>query len=85
MLESLLSGVPVVSTACTGPEDLIEDGFSGYLLPCGDAAGLAERVIELLKDDSRAAAMGRAGRQRVEQQFSLEALTDRMIDSWVTK
>jgi glycosyltransferase involved in cell wall biosynthesis len=84
VLESLLSGVPVVSTACTGPEDLIEDGFSGYLLPCGDAAGLAERVIELLKDDSRAAAMGRAGRERAEQQFSLEALTDRMIDSWIT-
>ncbi len=83
VLEALLSGVPVVSTACTGPEDLIEDGRNGYLLPCGDAEGLAGRVIELLEDDVRAVAFGTAGRKKVEEQFSLEALTDRMIDSWV--
>jgi glycosyltransferase involved in cell wall biosynthesis len=82
VLEALLSGVPVVSTACTGPEDLIEDGRSGYLLPCGDADGLARRVIELLADDARAVAFGTAGREMVADHFTLEVLTERMIDSW---
>jgi phosphatidylinositol alpha 1,6-mannosyltransferase len=72
----------VVSTACTGPEDLIEDDRSGYLLSCGDVEGLAKRVAELLGDDARAAAFGATGRKRVAEHFSLGALTDRMIDSW---
>jgi glycosyltransferase involved in cell wall biosynthesis len=85
VLEALLSGVPVVSTACIGPEDLIDHGRNGYLLPCGDAEELARCVEELLHDDALAAAFGTAGQKRVQSEFSLEVITDRLIDCWATK
>lgn len=81
VLEAMLSGVPVVSTACTGPEDLI-DASTGCLLAKGDAEGLAAAVCDLLGNPDKAQAMGAAGRRRVMSDFSLETLARRMIDVW---
>jgi glycosyltransferase involved in cell wall biosynthesis len=82
VLESMLSGVPVVSTACMGPEDLVEQGITGYLLPRGDTEGLIRAVSNLLADISKAETMGEAGRARAQAMFSLDTLTERLIDVW---
>jgi glycosyltransferase involved in cell wall biosynthesis len=85
LLEALLSGVPVVSTACTGPEDLVQDGVNGYLLPRGDAVGLATKVSELLEDEQRACLFGLIAAQRMTKQFNIEALADRILDCWISR
>jgi alpha-maltose-1-phosphate synthase len=41
--------------------EIVEDGVTGILVPPGDAAALAEAMVDLLRDPARAAAMGRAG------------------------
>ncbi len=76
---------PVVASACEGNAALVRDGESGFLVPPGAAEPLAARVIELLRDDARAWRMGAAGRQRIEDGYSLprmvaeyEALYDRL-------
>jgi glycosyltransferase involved in cell wall biosynthesis len=84
LLEALLSAVPVVSTACTGPEDLIQDGINGYLLRPGDRDGLASKVSELLEDEHRARSFGTAAVGRVSEQFNIEALADRILDCWTS-
>lgn len=83
VLEAMLAAVPVVSTACVGPEDLIENGRTGYLVTCGDTLGLADAVSSVLVDDAKAAALGAAGRKRAVKEFNLETLADRLIDLWV--
>ena len=70
VLESLAAGVPVVATAVGGTPEVLDDGSSGYLVPPGDAAALAQRILETLADDDRRQAMGRQGQRRVEQDFS---------------
>jgi glycosyltransferase involved in cell wall biosynthesis len=82
VLEAQLTGVPVVSTMCSGPEDLIVDRQTGRLLAKGDGAGLAAAVNELLGDPALAAEMGRRGRESAQAKFKLEVLTDRLIDVW---
>ena len=84
VLESMLSSVPVVSTACTGPEDLVEQGITGHLLPRGDAEGLARAVSRILTDTSKAEAIGKAGSVRAQAMFSLDTLTERLIDVWAS-
>ena len=82
VLEAMLSELPVVSTRCWGPEDLLEDGRTGYLVERGNAQALADRVVHLLDDAGQAAAIGRAGREHARRHFSIEALADRLIDTW---
>ena len=40
-LEALYAGLPVIATRGGGPEDLILEGTNGWLVPAGDATGLA--------------------------------------------
>ncbi|HBB67275.1 MAG TPA: hypothetical protein DCZ93_08235 [Elusimicrobia bacterium] len=68
--EALSCETPVVSTRCGGPEEIIEDGVSGLLVPPADPAALAAAVLRLLENGAEAAAMGRAGRARVKERFS---------------
>jgi glycosyltransferase involved in cell wall biosynthesis len=84
VVESLLAEVPVVSTACTGPEDLIVDGVNGFLLPVGELQGLANAVSHLLKNPQKAKEMGRKGRERMLARFSQDLLIERLIDFWST-
>ena len=63
-------GVPVVSTDSGGPGESIVEGETGYLVPCGDARALAERLHGLLGNHALRERMGDAGRKRAERQFS---------------
>jgi glycosyltransferase involved in cell wall biosynthesis len=47
VLESMASGVPLVSTRVGQAAELVDDGVNGWLVEVDDADGLAERTIEL--------------------------------------
>lgn len=47
-LEAMSCRCPVVSTAVGGPEDIIEDGYNGYVVPIEDAEALAKHLIKVL-------------------------------------
>ncbi len=72
IIEAMACGKPVVSTNRGGPAETVVDGETGFLVPPGDAGGLARHVIELLRDSASRDKMGAAGRARVEAKFSAE-------------
>ena len=69
-LDASAAGLPVVATRCGGPEEIIDDGVSGFLVPVGDVGAMADRMAWLLDHPDEAAAMGDAGRRLVEERFS---------------
>jgi glycosyltransferase involved in cell wall biosynthesis len=75
LLESMAAGVPVVATRVGGNPEVVEDGVTGFLVPPREPEALAAAISRLLDQPLRAQAMGRAGRQRATEQFSLERLT----------
>jgi glycosyltransferase involved in cell wall biosynthesis len=69
-LEAMAMGKPVVAFAHGALPEIVADGETGLLVPPGDEAALAEGVVALLQDHGRRAAMGQAGRRRVQTCFT---------------
>jgi len=52
----------------------VVEGETGILVPAGDVESLAAGLATMSADPQRATKLGRAGRTRVEQRFSLPAM-----------
>lgn len=75
--EALAVETPVVATDLEGMPELIADGETGVLVPPRNPEALGQAILRMLENPARAKAMARAGRKRVEAQFSLTAKLDR--------
>lgn len=76
-MEAMAESCPVVfTTRASGPE-LISDGVDGLLVDPDNIPSIAAAILRLLWDRSFAAAVGSAGRARVEQCFSTDVLVPR--------
>jgi glycosyltransferase involved in cell wall biosynthesis len=71
ILEAMAARLAVVVTAVGGNPELVRDGAEGLLVPRGDAPATAAALLRLLDDPAAAAAMGAAGRARVEARYRL--------------
>ncbi|HEV7768955.1 MAG TPA: N-acetyl-alpha-D-glucosaminyl L-malate synthase BshA [Thermoanaerobaculia bacterium] len=68
-LEAMTSEVPVIATNAGGLPEVVIDGETGYLLPMGDTDAMAERGIEILRDDELRTRMGKRARQVAVERF----------------
>jgi glycosyltransferase involved in cell wall biosynthesis len=74
ILEAMAAGLPVVVTAVGGTPEVVTPEC-GHLVAPRQPAAIAEALLAIGRNGPAATAMGRAGRARVENQFTL----DRMI------
>jgi alpha-maltose-1-phosphate synthase len=93
-VEAMACGTPVVASAVGGIPEIVVEGETGHLVPLtpGDdpfgspadpaafAADLADATNRLLADPDRAAAMGRAARERVEAEFAWPAIARQTVE-----
>jgi glycosyltransferase involved in cell wall biosynthesis len=80
ILEAMALEVPVVTTDVAGAKELVLDGATGFVVPQGNAERLADMMLKILANDRRRTGMGRAGRQRVEAEFSFAGRLTRIED-----
>lgn len=72
ILEAMAYGRPVIATKIGGSPEVVEDGTTGYLVPPDDAKALAAAIQVLMSSPRRRREFGRAGRRRVQKEFSLD-------------
>lgn len=75
ILEAMACGLPVLATRVGANPELVVNGSTGLVVPPADAPALAASLVRLSQERAAASAMGGAGRRRVEENFSLEAMT----------
>jgi len=74
LLESMANGVPVVQPRHGAFPELVERAGGGVLVPPGDPGALADALLALLVDRTRAAALGRAGAEGVRAHYTVERM-----------
>jgi len=79
LIEGMAQKTPVIATRSGGPEEIIEDGECGFLVPVGDEMALAERMELLLRDMDQATQLGEQGYLRVKEMFSEEVAEPKFI------
>ncbi len=84
ILEAMACGLPVVATAVGGNTELVADGETGRLVPASDSVALATAIRAYVEDSDLLARHGAAGRQRVERQFSMDAMMQAYVDVYDT-
>jgi phosphatidylinositol alpha-1,6-mannosyltransferase len=77
-LEASASGLPVIGGDSGGAPDAIRDGESGYVVPGGDTAAVADRIIDLVTDPAKAKAMGEKGLAWVHREWRWDLVADRL-------
>lgn len=64
LLEAQAFGLPIVAFRCKcGPEDVVSDGETGFLVDEGDIAALADRMALLMDDESMRKRMGQKAKE----------------------
>jgi glycosyltransferase involved in cell wall biosynthesis len=78
LLEAMASGLPVVATRVPGHLEVVVDGETGFLAESDDPQDLAAAIARLLDDPELRKRMGRAGRKRVEDHFTVEHMASQI-------
>jgi D-inositol-3-phosphate glycosyltransferase len=78
LCEAMACEAAVVATNFGGFREVVQDGITGLLVRPQDPVDLAAKINTLLANPQLAAEYGRAGRERVIQEFSWSAVTDRL-------
>jgi len=68
-LEAMMAAKPVVASAVGALPELVLDGYTGILVPPGDAMALAKAIAGLFVDEQTRLEMGRNGRRLALERF----------------
>ncbi len=77
--EGMIAGRPVIATNAGGVPEIIDDGVSGLLVPCGDVSGLADAMAYLHDHPIEARSLAEEGRKRAIERFAPERFASEMM------
>ena len=82
MLDAMACGVPVVASRTGGIPEAVSDGVNGLLVLSGDDAALAKTLVALLRDPEARTRLGRAGRDRVVDEFDVDKMVAKTLRTY---
>ncbi len=82
-VEAMAAGTPVVASLSGGLTETIVDGQTGRLVAKDDAPALARGLLDVLDNDLRREAMGRAARKRVLDSFTWELSAEKLYEYYL--
>jgi len=79
IMEYMALGLPVICGDGGGNSELVIDGATGFIIPPADVAALVDKLAFMKASRKAAQEMGRAGRARIAESFSVDRMVRRML------
>ena len=80
MLKAAAAGVPVLAFDNAGSREAVVHGKTGVLVPAEDVATLQKAIAVLIDETEMRIEFGKAGRERMKNEFSVETMVERHIE-----
>ncbi len=80
ILEAMSAQRPIVATAVGGTPALLANGECGLLVPPGDVQAMAQAIIELLTNQTKAQELARRARERFLQEYTIDRMGERYLE-----
>jgi len=78
LLEAMALGKPIVASNIGGISEIVQHSITGLLVKPADATELYQALLTLLNDPKKRAIMGDEGKKRIEEQFNLECMMEKL-------
>ena len=78
-LKAAAAGLPVVGFAAGGVVEAVADGRTGLLVKPEDADALGSAIARFIDNPDLAATLGAAGRERMQNEFSIATMADKHV------
>jgi len=82
ILEAMACGVPVVATNCGGPDNIVVDGKTGFLVDLNDDYHMAKNITRLLKDPQLREKFSNDSVRLANESFSREVMTKSLLKAF---
>ncbi|MCZ6594990.1 MAG: glycosyltransferase [Bacteroidetes bacterium] len=79
IMEYMALGKPVIATLGGGTPEIVEEEVNGFLIQNNDTEQLIEKLEVLLDNRELAVAMGKKGKEKVQNEFNLEVMTQNFV------
>ena len=79
LMEAMAAGVPVVASRITGVPELVKDGSTGVLVEPGNAADLADKLVEVIAAEEAGRDRAVNARRLIEEEFELHSSADKLL------
>ena len=76
LLQAAAAGVPVIASRAGGLPEAVREGVTGLLVEPGDVTAWVQALSVLVADPDRRRQLGANGRDRIEHEFSVDAMVD---------
>ncbi len=80
ILDGMLKGLVVIASAVGGIPDIIDDGVDGFLIEPHSSQQLKEKIEMVMADEDMAERVAVAGMKKVREKYSLEKITDKLVE-----
>ena len=77
LIEAMASGLPIVTTDCVGPKEVVDNEKNGFVIEQNNKQQLREKIIELIGDPDMRAKMGANGRKKAEEVYDVRVLANK--------
>lgn len=79
-VEAMSYARPVIATRCGGPDEIVKDQQTGYLVPTGSSVSIANAMIQLIENPKLIRILGDRARSRVIEHYDVNTIRKHYLE-----